>query len=58
MAATPETGFLVVADVTGYPAYRRLATLGEIRAEREAAFGRLAHGVAGALPVIEQREIA
>ena len=32
--------------------------LRRIRAEKEAAFGRLAHTVAGALPVIDQREVA
>ena len=34
------------------------AAIAGLRAEREAAFGRLATAVAGALPVVDQREVA
>jgi Protein of unknown function (DUF2652)/Polyketide cyclase / dehydrase and lipid transport len=44
-------------DYQGAPPLAR-AAIAEVRAEREAAFARLANAVAGALPVVEQREVA
>ncbi len=44
-------------DYQGAPPVDRAAIAG-LRAEREAAFGRLANAVAGALPVVDQREVA